>query len=282
MSRKRLACALVLVLGLASGLASGLAAQTADAKDCKDHPLFPTRMPNYRIEACKAEEFGVYEFYSVKGPKMPVEGRFTFITYAFTGARGTEPSGVAVVRNYRDAIVAAGGTIRQSVPHWWVNGTIVKDGRETWVQAEKGNGKIWLRIVEKAPMAQYIVADAAALADALRTSGHVAVSGILFDTGKSTIKPESAQAIAEVAKLLAADPSLKVFVVGHTDTVGDVAANVKLSQDRAEAVLQALVRDHGIAAARLKSAGCGPFAPVAGNDAEDGRARNRRVELVKQ
>jgi outer membrane protein OmpA-like peptidoglycan-associated protein len=126
------------------------------------------------------------------------------------------------------------------------------------------------------------VADAAALGNDIGATGHAAVYGINFDTGKSTIKPESAQALGEIAKLLTADPSLKVFVVGHTDNVGGVDSNLKLSQDRAEAVLQALVRDHGIASARLRASGCGPFAPVASNDSEEGRAKNRRVELVKQ
>ena len=163
-----------------------------------------------------------------------------------------------------------------------MNGKIVKDGHETWAQIEKGNGKIWLRIVEKKAMEQYVVADAAAFSNDIRTAGHAAVYGILFDTGKSTVKPESAQAIGEIAKLLKADATLKIHVVGHTDNVGDVDSNIKLSKDRGEAVLQALTRDHGIAAARLKSYGCGQFAPVASNDTEEGRAKNRRVELVKQ
>ena len=139
------------------------------------------------------------------------------------------------------------------MPTWWVNGKIVKDGQEVWVQAEKGNGKIWLRIVEKKAMEQYIVADAAAFGNDIRTTGHAAVYGIYFDTGKSAIKPESAQAIEEIAKLLKADPGLKVHVVGHTDNVGGREANIKLSQERGEAVLQALVREHGIAAALRRS-----------------------------
>jgi len=263
-------------------LATGVAAQQADMKDCKDHPLFPTRMPDYRIFNCKVEDFGVYEFFATKGPKTPVEGKFTFITYAFTGPRANEPSGLAVVRNYENAIRKVGGTILQSDPQRWVNGKILRDGQEVWVQAEKGNGVIWLRIVEKKAMEQFIVADAAAFGNDIRATGHTAVYGINFDTGKSAIKPESAQAIGEIAKLLTADPSLKIFVVGHTDNVGGVDSNIKLSQDRAEAVLQSLVRDHGIAPDRLRASGCGPFAPVASNDAEEGRAKNRRVELVKQ
>jgi OOP family OmpA-OmpF porin len=261
---------------------TGMAAQQPDSKDCRDHPLFPTRMPEYRISDCKIEAFGVYEFFAMKGPKTPVEGKFTFIAYTFTGQKANEPSGLAVVRNYENAIKKAGGTILQSVPTWWVNGKIVKDGQEVWIQAEKGNGKIWLRIVEKKAMEQFIEADAAALGNDIKATGHAAVYGINFDTGKSVIKPESAQAIGEIAKLLTADPSLKVFVVGHTDNVGGVDANIKLSQDRAEAVLQSLVRDHGIATVRLRASGCGPFAPVASNDTEEGRAKNRRVELVKQ
>jgi len=273
---------IVLMYAIFLLLATGVAAQQSDSVGCKDHPLFPTRMPEYSIEACKVEEHGVYEFSSTKGPKTPVEGKFTFLTYAFTGQRTNEPSGLAVVRNYENAITKVGGTILQSVPDRWVNGKIAKDGQEVWAQIDKGNGKIWLRIVEKKAMEQYIVADAAAFGNDIRATGHAAVYGIFFDTGKSGIKPESAQAIGEIAKLLKADPSLKVYVVGHTDNVGGVDSNLKLSQDRGEAVLQALVRDYGIAAGRLRSYGCGQFAPVASNDSEEGRAKNRRVELVKQ
>jgi outer membrane protein OmpA-like peptidoglycan-associated protein len=126
------------------------------------------------------------------------------------------------------------------------------------------------------------VADAAAFANDLRATGHVAVYGILFDTGKSVVKPESKPALDEVAKLLKADPGLRLWVVGHTDAVGKVDDNMRLAQARAEAVAAELVSAHGIAAARLKGYGVGPLAPVAGNEDEAGRAKNRRVELVKQ
>jgi outer membrane protein OmpA-like peptidoglycan-associated protein len=108
------------------------------------------------------------------------------------------------------------------------------------------------------------------------------VYGIYFDTGKSSLKPESEQAIGEVAKLMKNEAALKLYVVGHTDNVGGLEPNMKLSQDRADAVVQALVRNNGIPAARLKAFGAGPYAPVASNDTEDGKAKNRRVELVKQ
>lgn len=273
---------IVLVSLLALCQVSGVAAPQSDKPGCKDHPLFPTRMPGYVIENCKIEDFGAYEFQATKGPKNRVEGKFTFITYAFTGKKDAEPSGIAVVRNYENAIQKVGGTIVQSDPERWTNGKIVKDGQETWFEAHKGNGKIWLRIVEKKAMEQTVVADATVFSNEIRDTGHTAIYGIYFDTGKSTIKPESALAIGEIAKLLKAEPGLKIFLVGHTDNQGGVESNLKLSQDRGEAVLQALVRDHGIAGARLRSFGCGLFSPVASNDTDEGRAKNRRVELVKQ
>lgn len=254
----------------------------ADKAGCADHPLFPTRMPDYAIENCKTEEHGIYEFWAAKGPKTPVEGRFTFITYTFTAPRTNEPSGLAVVRNYENAIRKVGGAILQSAPDRWVNGKILKNGQEAWAQVEKGNGKIWLRIVEKREMAQYVTADAAAMNDDLKSTGHVALYGIYFDTNKSEVKPESKPALEQIATLLAQNPGLNLKVVGHTDMTGSLDANMKLSQARGEAVAQALVSQHGVAASRLKGYGVGPLAPVASNDNEEGRAKNRRVELVKQ
>ena len=262
-------------------LAAPLLAQ-ADKAGCKDHPLFPTRMPGYVIADCKTEEFGRFEFWTPNArDKVPVEGKFTFISYRIND-RKNEPSAVAVVRNYENAILKAGGKILNSKPDWWVNGKILKDGQEAWAQVERGNGTIWLRIVEKKGMNQYIVADAAAMGGDLKSTGHVAVYGIFFDTNKSEVKPESKPALEEIARLLKADPALKLKVVGHTDMTGSLEANMKLSQARGEAVVQALVTQHGIAASRLKGYGVGPLAPVASNDTEEGKAKNRRVDLVKE
>lgn len=269
----------LLLAGLLAALPS---VAQADKAGCKDHPLFPTRMPGYTIRDCKVEEFGRYEFRTPNARvRVPVEGRFTFITYGIAD-RKAEPSAVAVVRNYEAAILKAGGKILNATPAWWLNGKIVKDGLETWVEAERGNGLIWLRIIEKKGMTQYIVADAAAMGGDLKTSGHVAVYGIFFDTNKSEVKPDSKAALEEIARLLKQSPALKLKVVGHTDMTGNLDANMRLSQARGEAVAQALVSQHGIAAARLKGYGVGPLCPVASNDTEEGKAKNRRVELVKE
>lgn len=253
-----------------------------DRVGCKDHPLFPTRMPGYVLRDCKSEEFGRYEFRTSNARvKVPVEGRFTFLTYSISD-RKAEPAAVAVVRNYEAAILKAGGTIMSQAPNWWVNGKIAKDGQEVWVEAERGNGLIWLRIVEKKGMAQYIVADAAAMGGDLRSTGHVALYGIHFDTNKAEVKPESKPALEEIAKLMKQESALRLKVVGHTDMTGALDANMKLSQARAEAIVQVLVAQYGITSSRLKGHGVGPLAPVASNDTEEGRAKNRRVELVKE
>ncbi len=115
----------------------------------------------------------------------------------------------------------------------------------------------------------------------LARTGHVAVYGIYFDFGKADVKSESEPMLKEIAKLLQQDPRLKLHVVGHTDSVGELAYNLDLSRRRAQAVVQVLATKHGIAPGRLRGDGVGPLAPVASNDTEEGRAKNRRVELVK-
>ena len=267
-------------------LAMNSTAGQSDKVGCKDHSLFPSRMPDYELENCKVEDFGAYEFGNPENlkqyKKTRIEGKFTFLTYAFKGPRGSEPSGLAVVHNYETAIKKVNGTIEMTDENRTITGKIIKDNKEAWAEVYKGNGKILLRIVEKKGMEQHIVADAAAFNNDIRATGHAAVYGIYFDTGKADIKSESKQAIGEIANLLKSDPELKIVVVGHTDNKGSVESNLKLSQDRAQAVMQSLIRDQNIVSSRLRAYGCGQFAPVASNDAEDGRAKNRRVELVKQ
>lgn len=266
----------VLSLGLATA-----ALATPDKPGCKDHPLFPTRMPDYYIADCQAKEYDGYGFFLPKGKKQVQEGKFTFITYRIEKGKA-EQSGLAIVRNYEAALTKIGGTVAEIEPQRRFNGKVTVDGKEIWVEVDKGNGLIWMRFIEKQPMKQHIVADAAALANDLRATGHVAVYGIHFDTGKAVVKPESKPALDEVAKLLKADPGLKLWVVGHTDSVGKVDDNMRLAQARAEAVASELAGAYGIAGARLKGYGVGPLAPVAGNEDEAGRAKNRRVDLVKQ
>jgi outer membrane protein OmpA-like peptidoglycan-associated protein len=131
-------------------------------------------------------------------------------------------------------------------------------------------------------MVQEVFADAKAMADDLSSKGHTAIYGIYFDFDKADIKPESEPTLKEIAKLLSQDPKLKLYVVGHTDNVGGFDYNIKLSQARANAVVKELISKHKVDGARLKPYGVGLSAPVASNKTEEGRAKNRRVELVEQ
>jgi OOP family OmpA-OmpF porin len=254
--------------------------QEVDVKGSADHPLL-TRMQNMYISVYKMAEFDQFLFRT--GPKTTeaVEGKRFDIRY-FTKAGFTPPTPIAIIRNYQQAIARIGGTTVYEDQRYTTL-KVVKDGKEIWVQVDTAWGRgYYLTIVEKQAMVQEVVANADFFKSGLNSSGHVEVPGIYFDTGKSVLKPESDAAVAEIAKLLQADPALKVYVVGHTDNVASLDLNMKLSQARADAVVQALVTKHGIAAARLIGRGVGPLCPVASNDVEDGRAKNRRVELVKQ
>jgi outer membrane protein OmpA-like peptidoglycan-associated protein len=140
-----------------------------------------------------------------------------------------------------------------------------------------------LYVIEVKPMESgLITVDATSLANDINRTGHASVYGIYFDTGKADVKPESDATMKEIAKLLQGDPKLKLYVVGHTDNQGALDMNMDLSRKRADAVLAALTTKYGVPAGRLRSYGCGPYSPIASNDSEDGRAKNRRVELVKQ
>ncbi len=273
--------ALFLTAALMLLLAAGLAAEQKDSSGCGDHPAF-TRMPDYWIYSCQQKQFDSYQFIISKGKSETIEGRYWKIAYRPQNTLAAKPSELQIQRNFENAVQKQGGAILWSEKSRSTM-KLGRDGLEIWAELRTDfTSGYALFIVEKAGMAQDIVADAAAMANDINATGHVAVYGIYFDSGKSLIKPESTQAIAEIAKLLKEQPALKLFVVGHTDNQGGVENNITLSRNRAEAVLKALTGEHGIAAARLRSHGCGQFSPVATNDSEEGRAKNRRVELVKQ
>lgn len=141
----------------------------------------------------------------------------------------------------------------------------------------------FVEIIETKSMDRNMVKiDAVAMEKGLKAEGKIALYGILFDTDQVEIKPESKPQLEEMAKFLHAEPALKVYIVGHTDNQGTLDHNVGLSQRRAEAVVKALSSDFGIDSHRLMSKGLANFAPVASNQSEEGRAKNRRVELVEQ
>ena len=263
------------------------AAQEKDIPGSKD-PRLLTRMPGFYISGYKDVQFDAHEFL-VQTPKavgkQHAEGHQTYWRYDITSAAAaTPPSKLQIARNYQNAVERVGGKkMYDAGPGNDYDSTflISKNGTDTWIELNPIGTMYTLLIVEVQKMQQDVVANADALKGGLADSGHVEVPGIFFDTAKSDIKPESGPAIDEIAKLLTNNPALKVGIVGHTDMVGDATANLKLSQARAQSVITDLVSRHGIAAARLVAFGAGPWAPVASNKTDDGRARNRRVELVE-
>ncbi len=164
---------------------------------------------------------------------------------------------------------------------------------DTWVflyvttsehSTRKDETYVYEQVVEPKAMktGQVQVLDARSMQNALTSEGKVALYGIYFDTDKAELKPESKPELAEMAKLLNDNPRLKVYIVGHTDSQGQFAHNLDLSQRRADAVAKALAADYKVPAARMTAKSVASLAPLASNADDAGRAKNRRVELVVQ
>jgi len=255
-----------------------------DAEGCKDPALF-TRMPNFHIYRCEDIQFDKFEFQVSSDKTQSVEGHSLYVNY-YLNENAQAPSGLQIVRNYTNAIKKLGGQLIYEYEDGgvqYVTLKLAKNGQEVWAKVSgSGNGMYFINIIEKESMNQDVVADASSMANTIKQTGKVAVYGIYFDTGKSVLKAESKGTLEEISKLLKADPNLKLYVVGHTDNTGTFDANMKLSMERAVSVVNALVTQHSVNAASLKACGSGPISPVASNDSEEGKALNRRVELVKQ
>jgi outer membrane protein OmpA-like peptidoglycan-associated protein len=251
-----------------------------DIKGGQDHPLI-SRMPGFYLDSYDVKDFDSYSSAYVQGKDSRWEGKLTKLGYY--KKEGTKPvSMLQIVRNYDASIKKISGKILYSGDRAMA-AKIQKNGALTYVEVSAFNdGRNYeLVIVETKPMEQEVVADAAALKKGIAATGKVAVYGIFFDTAKSDIKPESDPALNEITKLLKQNPRLNIYVVGHTDGAGVLESNLKLSAGRADAVVKALT-SRGIAAARLKPAGVGPYCPVDTNRTEEGKVKNRRVELVER
>jgi len=272
-------------------VASTVFCQT-DTAGSKDYPGL-TRLQNYNISSYRELRFDTFTFRvkeNGRERKQDVEGHRYNFRYDYNTQRdpskGSMPSALEVIRNYQNAVRAVGGKVLLEEGEGGDRGTTLhfaKGGNEVWIALHVvAWGAVYtMDIIEKQAMQQEVTLDAAAMATSIADSGSVAIYGINFDTASSVIKSESEPAIDEIAKLLANNSTLKVYIVGHTDMVGEAASNVKLSQARAQSVITALVSKHGIAAPRLIAFGAGPYAPIASNETDEGRAKNRRVELVK-
>lgn len=286
-----------------------IAALQAGTAQAQDHP-FLSAYEGSTIDSRKVEDFGTYKFVNGLDDKgnlvsEELKGKVTRIVYRNPAERST----LEIFTNYEKALTGKGmGTMWSCAldacgPAYarsaWgrYNGLFAAaDGDPRYLAGRIAGGKTLaylaimvgrtrtqVDIVEVAAMQEAMVAvNAEGLGAGLDRDGRVSVYGIFFDTGESAIKPESRSTLDEIAGLLKARPALKLYVVGHTDMTGALAQNRTLSEARARAVVNSLVKNYGIAAARLEGHGVGPLAPVASNSEEAGRTKNRRVELVER
>ena len=253
----------------------------------KDTPYF-TGMPNYKITDVADQEFADYRFFDGKNCTT-VEGKKHYRAYTLK-ENAKQSSELQISRNYVNAIKDMGGTIvfegqcsgadcAENCGGRMMIGKVIRGESELWLEIVPFNdgNDYYLTVVAKQAMKQDVTASV--MFDALNREGYIALY-INFDTGKSIIKPESKPIIDQIVKMMDSNPGLKISLEGHTDNVGNPQSNKTLSDNRAKAVFSAIVAQ-GIGANRLSALGHGQDKPIADNKTEDGRAKNRRVELVK-
>ena len=279
-----------------------------DTEGCKDHPLF-NRMPNYYLSNCEELEFGLMKFpVGVPDSKNnnilkeeTVEGKIMVFSYLLK-EDAKHASGLQIMRNFQTAAKQNGGVIlgeyqgwckaeynygdinSGNIPigngctNWSTTFKFTKDGKEIWVYEQYADDGYDLVIAEKEVMKQDIQANE--MFDKIN-KGESLTLYINFETGKSAIKSESQTIVDEMFTMLSNNPDLKIIVEGHTDNVGNAASNKTLSEQRAASVKAALV-NKGITADRVKTIGYGMEKPIADNATEEGKGKNRRVEIKKQ
>lgn len=281
-----------------------------------DHPLVP-RYEDARMIRREADAFTDYPLRTGKARATgtrTLEGALTRLTYE--GPR--DRSVLEVFRNYEAVLRQAGfetlyscsraecGDIRKEIEsgerymllwgagdHRYLAAKLPRREGDAYVALyvtrnggggpAKGRAMVQLDVIEARPMEdRMVVVDADTLRGDLARDGRATLYGIQFDFDRDTLQPGSAAQIGEIAGLLRLAPTLAIRVVGHTDGKGAPDYNMALSQRRATRIVDALAREHGIARGRMDAVGVGATEPVASNDTEEGRALNRRVEIVER
>jgi len=267
-----------LVLGLSLPLSLTFAfAQNQDAEGCKDSPLIQ-RMPGSTISTCEHKEFDSVEMPVGKNADGdPVTKNIEGEVWSWSMGNREGLSDVQVYRNFLNALQKANWTFDFQNPNLQIT---AHKGSDYIFMDNMNAGFYYQTIVHLKEMQQEVVADAATMDSEIKQNGHIAVYGIHFNTGKADILPDSESTLNEIVKLMQQDAALHLRVEGHTDNQGNATANQMLSEKRAQSVV-AWLTAHGVPAARLTAKGFGQTKPVADNSTEDGRAKNRRVELAK-
>jgi len=277
----------ILITLLMSSMVYGSFAQENNP-DCLDKTFsFFTIFDGFYVQYCESSEFGSYKFVLDQGYTPVVkEGYYRMVAIYKKADTNRTVSGLQIMQNHINAIKAVGGTISEvSNEHIFKNVfRTTYNGKELWIFVAVSNisdvTEYRIYSIEMDVMKQEISAQD--IKGKIASLGKIALYGILFDTGKADIKPESEKAISSIATYLKENAETNVYIVGHTDNVGSYEMNQKLSKSRGESVKNYLVTKYGISATRLTGDGVGPVCPVTSNDTEGGRALNRRVEIVKK
>ena len=275
-TRKMIVFAVILLLFFACAAFVRAQDEETDVEGGKDHPLL-SRMKNFFIADYLAR-FDEHEFYLSDEETKTVEGDRTYIDYRLKEG-APQPSPIQIRRNYANALKTLGATLVHEAEEYacW---KLIKGGQEIWIDLSIHNDG-WsyeLNFVQIAAMIQEVSANE--MLEALNKDGFIALY-INFDSGKYDLKPETQGTVDQIVALLKENRDLKVSIEGHTDNVGQPAANKTLSEQRARSVMSAVVKG-GVDAARIRAVGWGQERPVADNRGEEGRAKNRRVEIVKK
>jgi OOP family OmpA-OmpF porin len=266
---------------------SELTAESEGESEFKDTPYF-SGMPNFRIGDSLDQEFADYNFFNGKDCTT-VEGQKFF--RAYTLKEDAKPSSeLQISRNYSNAVKSMGGTVifegessgvvcAENSGYRLMVGRVVKGNNELWLEICPFNGgnDYYLTLIVKEVMKQVVTSGD--MLEALNKDGRF-ILNINFDAGLAILKPEYKPVISQIVEMMKANPELKISVEGHTDGRGTLKDNLALSENRAKAVMNEIVAQ-GIDPKRIRAVGYGPQKPIADINTEEGRAKNRRVEIVK-
>lgn len=272
----------MMIIGCFFVLACAPWAALAEEEPGKDSAIIG-RIPGYVMNEFSSKHGVLRPYNAEREEGQPVEGMRTRIGYDETS--GKTQSSLAIIRTYSRNIVKMGGVVLgENAEDGWGSWKLKKGDKEIYINVEVANDGQWyfLDILEKGDLELDLLApvvSAAVVAHALEQEGKATLP-ILFDTGKATINPDSFGIIAEACTALRHKPALKVSIDGHTDNQGNAQQNKALSEQRAAAVQSAL-QLCGVAGERLSARGFGQDKPIGDNGTEEGRSKNRRVELVR-
>lgn len=256
-----------------------------DKPDCKNiEPSYLGRMKGFFLNNCTSSEYKEHEFFyhglDGKSVRLKKAGEFRRINYQKDKNEPRTVSGDQIRLNYANAVKKIKGKCLSERNTFF---SFTANGNEVFMAIEDADDSddrgYNVVIVEVKAMNQEIEFS---MKEGIDKDGKVALYGILFDTGKSDIKPESAETLKQIASYLNDNPAVKIIVAGHTDNTGTFDGNMTLSKARAESIKNYLIANGKIGTSRLISVGVGQACPVSTNDTEEGRKLNRRVEIVKQ